>query len=394
MKLSRRLDWYGETNAITRSIERRRASGEPLIDLTVSNPTAVGFEPPPELAAVLVRGARTPYRPDPRGARDARVALADWLARHGADQADPDEIILSSSTSEAYGWILRLLCDPGDRVLRFAPTYPLLDHLCALESVRLDSVEMERGNGRWSIGGGGELHDAVEDSRAVIVVHPNNPTGHFLSADEVRALAGVAAHEGAALIADEVFFEYGGAGRRRVATDAGCLTFSLGGLSKSAALPHWKLGWIRITGPEAEKRQAIEAMELIADTYLPVAAPVQHALPEILAMTDQIRRPIAERIESNLSIIDEALAGVPSIRREPLEGGWSAVLRVPRFESEERVVLDLIDAGVLVHPGFFYDFPGGSWIVVSLLTREEEMRAGMEMVCRQFAARKPGHRFE
>lgn len=387
MRLSRRLDWRGEKNAIARAIEQRRASGKQLVDLTISNPTAVGFEPPPALAESLKASSVRPYEPHPRGSQEARSALAAWLSDHGADDADPDEIVLASSTSEAYGWILKLLCDPDDQVLRFAPTYPLLDHLCALEAVRVNTLELERSSDGWEIVDDEALREAVDRSKAVIIVHPNNPTGHFFSPRELGSLSNAAERRGAALIADEVFFEYGRAERRRVASDTGCLTFSLGGLSKSAALPHWKLGWIRITGPQEQKRRAVEAMELIADTYLPVAGPVQHALPAILAMAETIRRPILERIETNIRTIDEAVSMIPSIRRENLEGGWSAILRVPLFESEERLIVDLIDAGVVVHPGYFYDFHGEGRVVVSLLTREEEMKSGMELIRQTFAQR-------
>ncbi|MBW3670487.1 MAG: pyridoxal phosphate-dependent aminotransferase [Acidobacteria bacterium] len=387
MRLSRRLNWRGETNAIARAIEHRRASGRQLVDLTISNPTAVGFEPPPGLAESLKAASVRPYEPDPRGSQKARVALAAWLFHHGVENADPDEIVLASSTSEAYGWILKLLCDPDDQVLRFAPTYPLLDHLCALEAVRLNTLELERTGDGWNVVDDEALREGLNRSKAVIVVHPNNPTGHFFSPRELGSLSNVAERYGAALIADEVFFEYGRVERRRAASDTECLTFSLGGLSKSAALPHWKLGWIRITGPQEQKRRAVEALELIADTYLPVAGPVQHALPEILAMTETIRRPILERIETNLRTIDEAVSGIPSIRREAVDGGWSAILRVPLLESEESLILDLIDAGVIVHPGYFYDFPGEGRVVVSLLTREEEMKSGMELFRGTFAKR-------
>lgn len=384
MRLSRRLDWRGKINAISRAVERRRASGEQLIDLTSTNPTTVGFDPPPELAGAVSAGSLTPYHPDPRGSREARVALADWLSRHGAEDADPEEIFLASSTSEAYGWILKLLCDPDDQVLRFAPTYPLLDHLCALESVRVNTVELETNGDRWNIVDDEALRDEINRSKALILVHPNNPTGHFLSPAEVRMLSAAAVHYGAAIIADEVFFEYGGVERRRVAYDSECLTFSLGGLSKSAALPHWKLGWIRITGPQEQKLRAIEAMDLIADTYLPVAGPVQHALPDILAMSGTIRRSILERLENNLRTIDEAIYASPSIRRMSFEGGWTALLRVPVFEGEEKLVIDLIGAGVMVHPGYFYDFPSDGWIVVSLLTRQHELQSGMEIITQHF----------
>lgn len=389
MRFSHRADWQSETNRISRAIEKRREARRPLIDLTLSNPTLAGFEQPEAFSEALERGARVPYHPDPRGAVAARSALAGWLEQHGAEKVDPDEIFLTSSTSEAYSWILKLTCDPGDRVVRFAPTYPLLDHLCALEAVILESVMLERTDTGWQLPANPAYRDVIEPSRAVIVVHPNNPTGHFLGPEEVRTLSSYAERLGAAIIADEVFFEYGGEDRRRIASDSDCLTFSLGGLSKSAGLPHWKLGWIRVTGPAEQRRRSIESLELIADTYLPVSTPVQHALPEILEHAGEMQVQILSRIRSNLEIIDRAIEQRPSIRREPLQAGWSAVLRVPTLDREEQIVLDLIDAGALVHPGFFYDFPREGWLIVSLLVEPEEMEAGLEIIGRYFEQHGP-----
>ncbi len=390
MQFSRRLEWHAESNAITRAIADRRAGGVELLDLTLSNPTSSGFLPPPELADVLGRGATLPYQPHPRGSGKARLALSEWLARHGAEDAGPEDLVLTSSTSEGYSWLLKLLCNPGDRVVRFTPTYPLLDHLCALESAPLNSLELEKTTDRWHLPDERALRESLDGSKAVIVVHPNNPTGHFLSREEVESLSSATATVGAALIADEVFFEFSHLHQRRVASDSSCLTFSLGGLSKSVGFPHWKLGWIRVSGPRPQKEAALAALEMIADTYLPVSGAVQNALPEVLAMSEKLRRPIEERLATNLGVIDAALENVPAIRREELEGGWSAVLRVPVLEDEETIVLKLIRLGVLVHPGYFYDFPREGWLVVSLLSRTEELRRGMKTLIELLGYYSPG----
>lgn len=387
MRLSGRVDWHRGRNAIARAVETRRSRKLPLVDLTVSNPTTVGLETPPGISDALRDGSRVPYRPDPRGSILAREALARWLGERGAEGVDPGELFLTSSTSEAYSWILKILCDPGDGVLRFTPTYPLLDHLCGLESVGIESVPLDGALERWSLHDDQTLRSAVARSRAAIVVHPNNPTGHLWNAGEVGVLSKLLDGSGGALIADEVFFEYATGAARRIASDADCLTFSLGGLSKSAALPHWKLGWVRVTGPEELRDEAIEALELVADTYLPVATPVQHALPAILDHADRMIAEIVDRVRKNLEAIDRITAELPAIRRAPFEGGWSAVLRVPSFDGEEALVLDLIEGGVLVHPGYFYDFTTEGWIVASLLPRTEEMEKGIGLVHQYFADR-------
>ncbi|MDX1584796.1 MAG: pyridoxal phosphate-dependent aminotransferase [Thermoanaerobaculia bacterium] len=384
MRLSRRVDWHRQRNSIARAVQERRERRLPLIDLTVSNPTAVGLRWPESWSFELARGSREPYDPDPRGLLRAREALAEWLGNRGAEAVSAEELLLTSSTSEAYSWILKILCDSGDRIIRFTPTYPLLDHLCTLESVELEDVPLERTGEGWMIGVRREL---VGEVRGAIVVHPNNPTGHLTSPGDVRTLSRQLTRSGGALIADEVFFEFGPGGARRIASDADCLTFSLGGLSKSAALPHWKLGWIRVTGPDDAKKDAIAALELVADTFLPVSAAIQHALPSILESTDQIRDAIHARVRSNLETIDRAIADLPAIRRDPYEGGWSGVLRVPIFEDEEHLVVDLVDRGVLVHPGFFYDFPNEGWIVVSLIVPNETMESGIAVIREYFEGR-------
>ncbi|HYO75213.1 MAG TPA: pyridoxal phosphate-dependent aminotransferase, partial [Thermoanaerobaculia bacterium] len=313
-----------------------------------------------ELQEALARGARAAYDPDARGIRSAREALAAEL------QCEPDELLLTASTSEAYSFLFKLLTDPGDAVLTATPSYPLLEHLASMELVELRFFPLEF-HRRW------EIHDLPmqERVRAIVVVNPNNPTGSYVSAAEQDALA---AH-GIPIISDEVFLEYPleGSGRSFVRNDV--LTFTLGGLSKSAGLPHFKLGWIRVSGPG--KREALEALEMIADNFLSVATPVQVALPELLRIAPRIRASISARTRANLDALRAAFADTPAVRVLPVEGGWSAVLRVPRLMSDEELALALLDRGVLVQPGYFFDFEREGYLVLSLLTEEETFRGGV-----------------
>jgi aspartate/methionine/tyrosine aminotransferase len=355
---SKRAHWSAPVNELTR--ERRRLGD--LHDLTVSNPTRVGIAYPlEELAEALARGARASYDPDPRGILSAREALAAELDCH------PDDLILTASTSEAYSFLFKLLTDPGDAVLTATPSYPLLEHLASLELVELRTFAMEF-HRRW------EIHDLplTPNTRAIIVVHPNNPTGSFVSRAEQDALA----LHGIPIISDEVFLDYPleGSGATFVREDV--LTFTLGGLSKSAGLPHFKLGWIRVSGPG--KREAIEALELIADNFLSVATPVQVALPELLRIAPRIRAAISERTRANLATLHRTFASLPAARVLPVEGGWSAVIRVPSVQSDEELALALLGRGVVVQPGYFFDFAAEGHLVVSLLTREEVFGTGVQ----------------
>lgn len=352
---SKRAHWSAPVNELTR--ERRRLGH--LLDLTVSNPTVVGIEyPHEELAAAMVRGARASYDPDPRGIRPAREALAAALG------CEPDDLLLTASTSEAYSFLFKLLTDPGDAVLTATPSYPLLEHLASMELVELHTFAMEF-HRRW------EIHDlpVTARTRAIVVVHPNNPTGSFVSQGEQNALA---AH-GIPIISDEVFLDYPleGSGTTFVRDDV--LTFTLGGLSKSAGLPHFKLGWIRVSGPG--KREALDALELIADNFLSVATPVQVALPELLRIAPRIRAAISERTRTNLATLRASLPSAMQVL--PVEGGWSGVIRVPRVMSDEELAISLLERGVVVQPGYFFDFASDGYLVVSLLTAETTFAEGI-----------------
>jgi len=357
---SHRTHWSAPLNRLT--IERRKR-GE-LLDLTESNPTRAALPYPlDELAEALARGARASYHPDPRGLRSAREALAEHL------RCDAGDLILTASTSEAYSFLFKLLCNPGDVVLTATPSYPLLEHLAALEMVGLRTFPLEF-HKRW------ELHvvPVTPRPRAILVVNPNNPTGSFVTPREQDSLA---AH-GIPILSDEVFLDYPLEGEGRTFVRDDVLTFTLGGLSKSAGLPHFKLAWIRVSGPA--KQEALEALELIADNFLSVATPVQTALPEILRIAPRIRDAIRARTRTNLDTLKREIARVSAATLLPVEGGWSAVLRLPRVMSDEDLALALLDRGVVVQPGYFFDFAQEGCIVVSLLTPEEVFAEGVRRV--------------
>lgn len=363
---SRRAHWDAPTNRLTLAREARRRSGAEILDLTVSNPTRAEIDYPLEqLAGIMARAATAKYDPNPLGLRAAREAVAQQL------QCDADGIVITASTSEAYAFLFKLLTDPGDVVATPVPSYPLLEHLASMELVTLQSFALEL-HRRW------EIHDVpiTPRTRAIVVVNPNNPTGSFVTHAEQDALA----RHGMTIISDEVFLDYplDATGTTLVRDDV--LTFTLGGLSKSAGLPHYKLGWIRVSGPQ--KREAIEALELIADNFLSVATPVQAALPELLPLGRTIRDAIRERTRRNLATLRATFEATPQATVLPVEGGWSAVIRVPRLLSDEDLALALLDRGVAIHPGYFFDFAGDGYIVVSLLTPVDVFAEGTRRIAR------------
>jgi len=356
-------------NALSQALERARLAGVPLIDLTESNPTAVGLTYPPQLLAPLASDAGLTYRPDPRGLFDARAAVAGEYARAGV-RVDPDRVLLSAGTSEAYGTLFKLLCDPEDDVLVPVPSYPLFDLLTRLEGVRPRPYRLDR-HGRWSIDRAA-IEEAVTDrTRAILVVSPNNPTGSVVTEDDRDWLAAFCGTRGMAIIADEVFGEYRLAPGPRATSLAGeprALTFTLGGLSKLVGLPQIKLAWTVVSGPDERVADAIRRLEVIADTYLSVSTPVQIAAGELLVQGRIIRRQIQDRLERNLSALRTAAASSPRITLHEPEGGWSAVVRLPSVEPEEAFALRLLEESrVVVHPGYFFDFDDEAFVVVSLL---------------------------
>ena len=355
----------------------RAARGAVPYDLTISNPTACGFPYPPTLLDPLRDPAALRYRPDPKGLRVAREAVACEYEARGVT-VDPERIVLTASSSESYGFLFKTLCDPGETVLVPTPSYPLFDHLASLEGVHVVPYPLDPAEG-W------EPHPpelgAAQGARAVVLVHPNNPTGTWVNPAAAERLATCAGTLPIPLIVDEVFLDYPLAPHAHAKTFAARstdLTFTLGGLSKSRGLPQLKLSWIVVSGPDAEVAKALEALEFIGDSYLSVATPIQEALPEILGRAAPLRDAILARCINNLALAREVAAGFPAVELLEPGGGWSAIVRFPRVVGEETLALELLEQhGVAVHPGYFFDFPSVGYLVVSLLPESRVFEAGL-----------------
>jgi len=387
-RFSNRMQWQQPPNRVTLAVEERTARGLPVIDLTETNPTRVGLSyPEEELAELLRKSGGAAYDPHPRGMLAAREALAAELSGPD-DSVSPDDLVLTTSTSESYSHLFKLFADPGDEVLTTAPSYPLLDSLTVLDGLGLRHVGLapER---RFAIQPEdvAALSAAVEPyTKLLAVVHPSNPAGAFLSAEAQAGLSALCASRRIPLVSDEVFADYPLAepppGMRRAgpaAASGEAITFSLGGLSKGAGLPSWKLGWMRVGGSSDVRRQVVDALELVTDSYLSVASPVQRALPGILALAPRIRATILDRLRTNLSTLRTALAGLEGVALYEPEGGWSAVLSVSGRATDEDLVLDLLErTGVRVHPGYFFDFAGGDFLVISLLPDPAAFAEGLQ----------------
>ncbi len=382
---SKRTNWPREENAYTRALRRHRASGKPIIDLTVSNPTACGFRyDETGILAALTAPAALRYDPDPKGLLQGRAAVAQYYLQKNSDaRVDLERLILTTGTSEAYSFLFRLLCEPGDEVVIAQPSYPLFEFLAAIHDVKLRPFRLVYDHG-WQIDFVAVTKAISSRTRAIILVHPNNPTGHFVSESEAEHLQKLCLEREMALVVDEVFLDYripAGDSRPKHGSfvfDARALTFVVSGLSKIAGLPQMKIGWIAAAGPEALVREAMARLEIIADTYLSLNAPVQHALPMLLAQRGVMQPQIMRRIEENLRKLDEQLEPQSLVSRLEFEGGWCAVLRVPAVQSDEEFAIRLLeDYSVLAHPGHFYDCPDDGYLVVCLLTTAEEFAEGI-----------------
>jgi alanine-synthesizing transaminase len=389
MRFSRRTSWNLEENELSAAVQQRRLSGRPLFDLTVSNPTQNGFSyHNAALLAPLSDHRAIDYEPDPLGMLSARQAVAAYYRDHGA-AVSPERICLTTSTSEAYSFLFRLLCDPGDEILVARPSYPLFDFIAQLDNIKLREYPLwydPHGDSSDSTGAAGWCIDitALEAAigprtRALIVVHPNYPTGSFVSPAEREALAQICTRHGLALIVDEVFLDYAINMSRASSFAAGelrCLAFVLSGLSKICALPQMKASWLVACGPPSAVQAAMHRIEVIADTFLSMNAPVQHALSTWLDGRHDIQRQIRERVISNLGILDERLRGTSS-ERFAIQGGWTALLRVPL--SSVDFELASLNQGVLVQPGVFYGMPK-SRVVLSLLTPANTWQRGLALL--------------
>ena len=395
MTFSSRVPTDLGSNRLTQAVQQARAEGRPVVDLTESNPTRAGFEYPPDLLAPLAHPRGLVYEPSPFGLLDARRAVARDYERRGTT-ISPDRIVLTSSTSDAYSLLFKLLADARDEVLVPRPSYPLFDHLARLDEVTATPYDLEYTN-RWTIDVASVERAVSPRTRALLIVNPNNPTGSFVKRDELERLSRICTTNDVALIADEVFGDYelepgakADAGAVLDLRDA--LVFSLGGLSKSVGLPQVKLGWMAVGGPDALVERALERLELVCDTYLSVSTPVQAAASELMERAAPVRAQIQARVAANCRYLVEQAAAVPSCRVLLAEGGWYGIMQVPSLGSEEDLVVHLVsELGVLVHPGYFFDFPRESYLVVSLLPPERVFADGVSRVLRHIGSQVGGH---
>jgi len=383
---SNRTAWNRTTNRLSEALTRHRASQKLLFDLSASNPTECGFRyDVRSIMRALCSPGTLRYNPDPRGLPHARRAVAEYYAERDQRVA-VDDIILTTSTSEAYSFVFRLICNPGDEVLVPTPSYPLLDFLAEIQDVKITPYPLIYDHG-WQIDMHGLKQAVTPRTRGVIVVHPNNPTGSFVTASELAALNQLCSEKQMALIVDEVFLDFSLRHDRHASLSANteALTFTMSGLSKIAGLPQMKLAWLIASGPEREKREALARLEIIADTYLSMNAPVQLAARALLCQRQDFQQQLMERTRTNLAELDRQITGQKHCGRLDVEGGWYAVLRIPATRSDEELALELLDGqGVYVHPGHFYDFPQDGYLVLSLITPEQEFAEGTRRLLSSF----------
>lgn len=381
---SKRTEWKLTPNRFSQVQVELRAAGIKILDLSVSNPSRAHFHYDNEaILEALVQPEAMDYDPQPKGLLKARQAVVDYYREaHEGFDLDPDSLILTTSTSEAYSHVFRLLCNPDDEILIPKPSYPLFKFLADLADVKLVPYPLLYDHG-WQIDFPSLYKAVTHRTRAVAVVHPNNPTGSYAKPEEGAVLNRFCEEYGLALLVDEVFLDYplDGAARPTFALNRAVLTFTLSGLSKISGLPQMKVAWIVTSGPEERKTEAVARLEVIADTYLSMNTPLQLATPVLLEQRRNIQPLLLDRARTNLQELDHRLAQQKTCERLDVEGGWYVVLRVPATQSDEDLAIDLLrKLGVLVHPGHFYDFPGDGYLVVSLITPTEDFREGIRLI--------------
>jgi len=377
-----RTNWNLKANPLSEALAQHRTSGKALLDLTASNPTECGFDYDSRaILQALANPTSLAYDPDPRGLPSARHAVAAYYAARGTE-VPVDSIILTTSTSEAYSYVFRTLCNSGDEILIPEPSYPLFAFLADIQDVKLVRYPLDYDYG-WQINFHALQRGITARTRGVIVVHPNNPTGHFTKPHELEKLNEICATRNLAIIADEVFLDFALQAERpfSFAQNSAALTFSMSGLSKISGLPQMKAGWLVTSGPEELRSRALARLEIIADTYLSMNAPVQWAIPALLEQRHSFQKQLLARVRRNLAELDRQLATQKSCVRLVVEAGWYAVLRIPATRSDEELAIDLLaQKNIYVHPGHFYDFPSEGFLIVSLIMREEEFAAGVKLL--------------
>jgi alanine-synthesizing transaminase len=376
-----RTNWNLKPNRLAEALERHKSSGRRLLDLSASNPTECGFSyDAPAILQALGNPGSLQYHPDPRGLKSARQVVADYYAEHG-ERVSIDDLLLTASTSEAYSFIFRLLCNPGDELLIPTPSYPLFDFLADVNDVKLTRYPLFYDHG-WHIDVHALNQAITPRTRGVIVVHPNNPTGHFTRTEEIAQLNQTCSANQMAVIADEVFLDFSlDAVAKSFVANTGALTFTMSGISKISGLPQMKLAWLVASGPSTAKREALARLEMIADTYLSLNAPIQLAAPVLLQQRAAFQHQLMARVRTNLAALDAQLTKEKRFDRLNVEGGWYAVLRVPATRPDEELAIELLEKqDVYLHPGHFYDFPGDGYLVVSLITPEQDFTEGLRRI--------------
>jgi alanine-synthesizing transaminase len=379
---SDRTHWKLTRNRLTEALDELRSSGAHVLDLTLSNPTRAGLcYDEPLILQALASPQAMDYNPQPKGLLTAREAVAAYYRQeHEVCDLDPEQLVLTTSTSEGYSFVFRLLCNPGDELLVPIPSYPLFEFLADLQDVTLVPYPLLYDHG-WQMDVPSLPKVVTERTRGVVVVHPNNPTGSYVHPQEQKSLNAFCREHELAVIADEVFLDYAHdrTGRQSFAANQDVLTFTLSGVSKVSALPQMKVAWVATSGPEAEIEAAQARLEVIADTYLSMNAPIQWAVPALLDQRKTIQQQLLERVLGNLAELDRQLAAQRACQRLTVEGGWYAVLRIPVTQTDEELAVDLLRRkSVLVHPGHFYDFPGDGYLVLSLITPTPDFAEAVE----------------
>jgi aspartate/methionine/tyrosine aminotransferase len=378
---SHRTGWKLSPNRFTEAQREAQAGGLDILDLTVSNPTRAALPyDAGQLLPALSQPEALDYDPQPKGLRSAREAVAKYYReQHDIFELDPESIVLTTSTSEGYSYVFRLLCNPGDEILVPKPSYPLFEFLADLQDVKLIPYPLLYDHG-WQIDFPSLYQAVTPTTRGVVMVHPNNPTGSFVAGKERDQMNAFCREFRLAMIVDEVFLDYGhdGAPRPTFADNAASLTFTLSGVSKISGLPQMKLSWVVCSGPAELRQTALDRLEIIADTYLSMSAPIQLAAPALLQERKKIQPLLLDRVRANREELDRLLASQKSCQRLEVDGGWYAVLRVPVMQSDEELAIRLLQKeSVLVHPGHFYDFPSDGYLVLSLITPVENFREGI-----------------